>query len=80
LVSRPLGIGYPVNLGVITTAAGAAAGAVGQLLVVGSKVMVTWPSPVRLLGPEDKLVAVTKTCDEPPPPPASDPFPAPPAP
>jgi hypothetical protein len=66
-----------VNLGVTTTAVGA----VGQLSVVGSYVMVTDPSPAAAR-PEVGFVAVLIRNEEPPPPPlpgkmVSDP-PAPP--
>jgi hypothetical protein len=47
----------------------AAAGlAFGQLSVARSKLIVTWPSPVRLLSTEEVFVAVPATKEEPPPP------------
>jgi hypothetical protein len=65
-----------VNLGAITTAAGAT----GQLSVVGSNLMVTWPAPLRALGVDDVVVAAVATNEEPPPPPPSCEPPPPPAP
>jgi len=49
----------------------AATTVVGQASVVGSKVMVTWPFPLRALSADDMLVALEAMKDDPPPPPVA---------